>query len=207
MISPIGIGREAYWAGLSSGQDGVSEINLFDGTSLQCRLAAEVEDFNASALLGSKGLRYIDRPGRFVLAASTLAIEDAELCLDKINPSRRGIVLGTGYGGVSSEYDFSRDRVLEGPKWVSPAKFPNTPINALSYQVPIRYQMKRANVTLSSGMTSSLDAMRYAALTLQQMPDSVLLCGGVEELCLMTHYTAYFMDELAGTSGEEVCCP
>jgi 3-oxoacyl-[acyl-carrier-protein] synthase II len=166
-----------------------------------------VVDFDAAALIGRKGLKYIDRLSQFAIAASRLAIEDAGLSLNELDANNRGIVLGTAFGGLSSQQDFNRERVLEGPRWVSPMKFPNTPINALSYQIPIRYQMRLVNVTLSSGMTSSLDAIRYAVLMLRRIPEAILLCGGVEELSFHAYYSCYFMNELAGISGEEASCP
>lgn len=207
VISPLGIGCESYWASLAAGRDGVSQVNRFDRSPLRCRLGAQVLDFDAAALIGAKGLRYIDRLSQFAIAAARLALEDAGVSLEEIEANRRGIVLGTAFGGLTSQQDFNRERVLEGPQWVSPMKFPNTPINALSYQIPIRFQMKLVNVTISSGMTSSLEAMRYAGLMLRRRPDALLLCGGVEELSFLAYYGTYFMNELAGISGDEISCP
>jgi 3-oxoacyl-[acyl-carrier-protein] synthase II len=207
VLSPIGIGREEYFFALCSGRSGISKVDLIDCSPLRSRMGAQVADFDAAALIGKKGLRYVDRLSQFAIASSKLAFEDAGLSLDGPDSYRRGIVIGTAFGGLSSQKDFNRERVLEGPKWVSPMKFPNTPINALSYQIPIRYQMRLVNVTISSGMTSSLEAIRYALLTLRRLPDAVLLCGGVEELSYHAYYSSYFLNELAGLSGEEVSCP
>ena len=207
VVSPIGIGRENFWTSLASGRNGISEINLFDRSPLRCRLGAQVVDFDAAAMLGAKGLKYIDRPSRFAMAASKLAFEDAELFPDKLDANRLGLVLGTAFGGLTSQREFNQERVLEGPVWVNPAKFPNTPINAPSYQIPIRYQMRLLNVTLSSGMASSLDAIFYAMLLLRRRSDAVLLCGGVEELSFWAYRSACLMNELAGISGEEASCP
>jgi 3-oxoacyl-[acyl-carrier-protein] synthase II len=207
VVSPIGIGREAYWRALGAGCDGAADLRLFDTAAWPAHRAAQVLDFDAAALIGSKGLKYLDRPSRFAVAATELAFRDAHMPVDSIDPLQCGIVLGLAYGGVSNMQNFTRERVLEGPGWVSPTTFTSTPINGPSFPIPIRYKMKRLNVTISSGMTSGVDAIRYAALLLQRMTEATLLCGGVEELCPVTFGTSSVLNELAGGSGDEVSRP
>jgi 3-oxoacyl-[acyl-carrier-protein] synthase II len=207
VVSPLGIGRENYWASLSLGCDGISAVDLFDCSALACRLGGQVKQFDAASILGAKGLKYVDRLSQFTLAASALAMKDAGLRLEEIDAKKRGIVLGTAFGGLASQQEVNRERVLDGPRSVSPMKFPSTPINALSYGIPIRYQMRLANVTVSCGMCSSLEAIRYAALMLRRRADCVLLCGGAEELSFHSYHSSYFTEELAGIRGEEISCP
>jgi 3-oxoacyl-[acyl-carrier-protein] synthase II len=207
VVSPLGIGREAFWTAIAEGRNGISEADLFDRSGLGCGAAGQVRGFDAAGLLGSKGLRYIDRPSQFALAAAQLALIDAAVNRDQIPPERIGIVLGTAFGNQSSLEDCNRERIVDGPQYLSPAKFPNTPINALSYQIPIRHQMRLVNTTVSSGMNSGFDALLYATFVLRRFPDAVLLCGGVDELSRNTYFSCYFRHELAGTSGPELSCP
>jgi 3-oxoacyl-[acyl-carrier-protein] synthase II len=207
VVSPIGIGREAFWAALSSGRSGVGEVNLFDASSLRTRAAAQVVNFDGPQLLGAKGLRYVDRPSQFALAAAGLAIADAGIDRERMQADRWGVVLGTAFGGQSSLEDANRERAVDGPQWMSPAKFPNTPINAMSYQIPIRQQMRLINTTVSSGMNSGLDAMFYATTVLNRVRDGVVVCGGVDELSRNAYYSCHFAGELAGLSGPAVSCP
>jgi 3-oxoacyl-[acyl-carrier-protein] synthase II len=166
-----------------------------------------VTDLDCAALIGSKGLKYLDRLSQFAIAASVLAIQDAGLSLEQQDADNRGIVLGTAFGGLTVQQEINRERVLQGPQWVSPMKFPCTPINALSYQIPIRYQMRLANVTLSCGMNSSLEAFRYATTLLRLHPGGILLCGGADELSFHAYHAGYFLGELAGGCGPEISCP
>jgi 3-oxoacyl-[acyl-carrier-protein] synthase II len=207
VVSPIGVGREEYWKGLISGADGVSPIDRFDCSPLRCRLGAQVSNFDAAALLGAKGLKYVDRLSQFALAAVQLALHDAGLELDKMDPHQRAMVLGTAFGGLTSQQDLNRERILDGPSWVSPMKFPNTPINALSYQIPIRHKMRLANVTIPAGVASSLEAVRYSMSLLRRNPDAVVVCGGAEELSFLAYYSSHFREELAGLAGEEKSLP
>ena len=207
IVSPVGIGREAFWTAIAEGRNGISELDLFERSALCSGAAGQVRGFDAAALLGPKGLRYVDRPSQFALAAAQLAMTDAGVNRDHTPAERVGVVLGTAFGNQSSLEDCNRERIVEGPQYLSPAKFPNTPINALSYQIPIRHQMRLVNTTVSAGMNSGLDAMHYATFILRRFPDAVLVCGGVEELSRNTYYSCYFRKELAGTSGPELSCP
>jgi len=207
VVSPIGIGLEHYWNGLISGANGVSPIERFDCSELRCRLGAQVSNLDAGALLGAKGLKYVDRLSQFALSATQLALNDSEIELNKIDPHQRAMVLGTAFGGLTSQQELNRERILDGPRWVSPMKFPNTPINALSYQIPIRHQMRMANVTIPAGMASSLEAVRYSMSLLRRNPDAVVVCGGAEELSFLAYYSSHFRKELAGLTGEEKSRP
>jgi 3-oxoacyl-[acyl-carrier-protein] synthase II len=207
VVSPIGIGRDAFWEALGQGRSGVTEVDLFDTTLLRTRAAAQVIGFDAPGLLGPKGLRYVDRPSQFALAAAMLAIADAGIDRERMQPERWGVVLGTAFGGQSSLEDCNRERTSDGPQYMSPAKFPNTPINAMSYQIPIRNQMRLINTTVSAGMNSGLDAMFYATTVLHRVPDGVVVCGGVDELSRNAYFSCYFAGDLAGLSGPAISCP
>jgi 3-oxoacyl-[acyl-carrier-protein] synthase II len=205
VVSPIGVGADAFWDGVVSGREAQTPIDGFDVTPLPARTGLQVRatDFDAGELLGRKGLKYVDRVSQFALAATQLALQDAGIDLEAIPAERRGIVLGTAFGSLASQQDLNRERITEGPAWVSPMKFPNTPINALSYQIPIRHQMRLANVTIPAGSVSALEAMRYSMTLLAREPDALVLTGGVEELSFLNYYSAAQRGLLAGRSGTE----
>lgn len=198
VVTPVGVGGEAFWQGLTSGVDAVTPIEGFDCAPLAWRTGAQVRGLDAGGLLGRKGLKYVDRLSQFALAATQLALDDAGLDLDAIPPQHRGVVIGTTFGNLASQQDLNRERITDGPSWVSPMKFPNTPINALSYQIPIRHQMRLANVTIPAGITAGLEAVRYSLALLERTPDALVLCGGADELSFLSFYGAARQGVLAG---------
>ena len=209
VVSPVGVGADDFWSGLMAGADRVSPIERFDCAPLATRRGLQVGDdiLDAGALLGRKGLKYVDRVSQFALSATQLALRHAELDLEAFEPQHRAVVLGTAFGSLSSQQDLNRERIFDGASWVSPMKFPNTPINALGYQIPIRHQMRLANVTIPAGSTSSLEAVRYSLSLLKRNPPAVVLCGGAEELSFLNYYASSVRGELAGVSGDEVSRP
>jgi len=204
-----GIGKEEFWRNVRGGVSGIKEVSLFDTAQLKTHLAGEIAGFNALDYLESKGLRTLDRSTKLCNVAAKLAINDANLSIDESNTDTIGVVLGTTLGSVYSISEFDKTALREGPRYVNPALFPNTVINSPASQISIRFKIKGFNTTISTGFTSSLDALRYAYDFLQLGRAQAVVVGGVEELCIQTYLGFYKLKFLAGSngSGDEVSCP
>ncbi len=124
VLSPIGIGREQYWEGLSSGRTGFSTISLFDTSGFDVSIAGEIRNFDAVALLGKKGLRELDRSTRLISSAAKLAIEDSRFEISEDNTQSVGVSVGTTFGSLHSISQFDRTGLIEGPRYVNPSYFP-----------------------------------------------------------------------------------
>jgi 3-oxoacyl-[acyl-carrier-protein] synthase II len=208
VISPIGIGKDAYWEGIYQGKTAFKPITLFDTASLRVHIAGEIDDFDPVVLLGKKGLRTLDRSTRLLSSAAKLAIDDADLQITDHNANSVGVSVGTTFGSLHSISQFDREGLIEGPKLVNPSHFPNTVINSPASQVSIRFKIKGFNTTISTGFCASLDAVSYAADFIRLNRAEVVLAGGVEELCQETFYGFYRLGCLSGSDGSEpVCCP
>ncbi|MGH7662585.1 MAG: beta-ketoacyl synthase N-terminal-like domain-containing protein, partial [Vulcanimicrobiaceae bacterium] len=99
-VTPLGNSREAFWEGLVAGRSGVGPITAFDASQLRARIAAEVRDFDADALIGRRDARRMDRYAQFACVAATEAIADAQFPDDQELRNRTGVVIGTGIGGI-----------------------------------------------------------------------------------------------------------
>lgn len=208
VISPIGIGKDAYWEGIFRGKTAFKSITLFDTASLGVHIAGEIDDFDPVVLLGKKGLRTLDRSTRLINSAAKLAIDDANLQITDDNANSVGVSVGTTFGSLHSISQFDREGLIEGPKLVNPSHFPNTVINSPASQVSIRFKIKGFNATISTGFCASLDAVSYAADFIRLNRAEVVLAGGVEELCEETFFGFYKLGCLSGADGTEpMCCP
>ncbi len=99
VVAPNGVGRESFWSACLNGRSGVGPIRSFDATDHPVKIAAEVNDFDASRFIPAsqrKSLKIMSRAMRFAVGAAGLGIEDAGLDLDKEDPGRVGVVMGTG---------------------------------------------------------------------------------------------------------------
>lgn len=209
VVSPIGIGKEGFWDALVAGKSGIKPVTLFDTTNIRCKLAGEISDFNPGEILGPKGLRNLDRTTLLALSAAKLCLEDAHFEVTDENAHEVGVVLGSTMGSIWSISEFDKEGVRNGPKSVNPALFPNTVMNSPASQISIRFGIKGFNTTLSTGFTSSFDALDYAAHFIALNRASAVLVGGVEELCEQTYKGCYKVRFLSGSKEghEELCAP
>jgi 3-oxoacyl-[acyl-carrier-protein] synthase II len=99
VVAPNGIGREAFWTGCLQGRSGVGPIRTFDASGHPVKIAAEVPDFDVTPFLPAnqrKSLKIMSRAMRFAVGAAGLGIQDSGLDWDKLDPTRIGVVMGTG---------------------------------------------------------------------------------------------------------------
>ena len=103
-VTPLGIGREAFWSGLLGGESGVRRIAAFDPSSFPVQIAAEVPSFNWEAQLNPKDRKHVPRTVPLALAAAREALEDARMFPNDLSLEERraiGVQLGTGGGGLA----------------------------------------------------------------------------------------------------------
>jgi len=201
ILSPIGLGCAAYWEALAAGKTGFRPITLFDTTPFRAHIAGEINDFDALAVLGKKGLRELDRSTRLLSAAAKFAIEDSKLEITEANTQSMGVSIGTTFGSLHSISQFDRSGLIEGPRAVNPSHFPNTVINSPASQVSIRFKIKGFSTTISTGFCAGLDAVAYAADFIKLNRADVVLAGGVEELCEETFMGFDVLGCLSGIDG------
>jgi 3-oxoacyl-[acyl-carrier-protein] synthase II len=207
VVSSIGIGKDAFWQALQEGKSGVKPVTLFDTSNLKVKMGAEISDFNPAAILGEKGLRNLDRATKLLLCAGKLALDDAKIEINEENSTNFGISIGTTLGSLWSISEFDKSALRDGPHFVNPAEFPNTVINSPPSQLAIRLKVKGPCATISSGFTSSLDALKYGVDLIRNKRCQIVLAGGVEEFCAPTYLGFYRVKFLAGVKGEELSCP
>ena len=200
IVSPIGIGKDAFWNGLSEGQDGIGEISAFDTSAFNCHKAGEIASFDAAQFLGKKGLRYLDRNTRLAAVATSLVLADTGLEEPEDGCWDIGLVLGTTFGSLDSISNFDIDALKGGPRNVTPMAFPNTVINSPAGNIAIRFGLTDINTTISTGISSSLQAINYAADFIRMERADILLAGGAEELCFASFLGAYKMGLLSGAT-------
>ena len=95
VVSPIGIGRDAFWESLCRGRSGVHRVALLDAWGMPVRIAGVVDDFKAAQYVPQrKALKVMARDAQLGVAASVLAWQDAGIVPGRVDPQRLGVVLG-----------------------------------------------------------------------------------------------------------------
>lgn len=207
VIAPNGIGKETFWRSLENGKSGIKPINRFDTSKFKCKMAGEIQDFVPEDFLEKKGLRGLERTSRLLCSASKMAIDDAGLKIDDENANDIGVCTGTTLSSLWNVAEFNKGAIEDGPRFTDASLFPGMVMNAASSQVSIRFNIQGFNTTISTGFSSSIDALKYAIDFIKLRRIKAVLIGGVESLSLVNYSGFYRLGFFAGINGEEVSCP
>lgn len=180
VVSPIAIGKEEYWKALSEGKNGVGEITLFDPADFTSRIAAEVRDFKPDNWMERKEARRADRVIQFAVAAADLAVKDAKLDTESVDPDRFGVYIGSGEGGISTNYEGTKVLLEKGPARVGPFYVPMMLSNMPAAYVAIRFKAKGPNICVVTACATATHTMGEAFHTIVRGDADILLAGGAE---------------------------
>jgi len=180
IISPVGTGIEAFWSALTAGVSGIGPVTRFDPTNFNTKIAGEVRDFEPTLYIDRKEARRMDRFTQFAVAATGMAVEDADLDFTKENRDRIGVVLGSGVGGIETLEEQGRVLAKRGPGRVSPLFVPMMIANMGAGQVAIKYRLRGPNTTSVSACASSSNAIGEAFRMLQHGRADIMITGGAE---------------------------
>lgn len=189
VVSPVGVGHAAFREALADA-DGArrkafgGRPTVLDPEKLPGARAAEAWGFDATEYLGSKGLRNFDRLTKMMIVAGKHALEDAGIKRDgrfvASAPARVGICSSTAYGSLDAITELNLVAELEDPRYINPARFPNTVINAAAGYVSIWEDLRAPNVTIVAGNCGALDAVLTCDTHLAHRRGDVFLVGGGE---------------------------
>ncbi len=208
VVSSIGIGKEEFLSSLRDGRSGIEEIKTFDTHFSRSKKAGMVRSFHPKDFIPAAKIRRLDRASQFAIAASKLALADAKFSVTQENGSRIGIVLGSGFCGLSSSEEFHRGQVLKGFLDLNPMLFPNTVPNAASSHVSIELGIKGVNCTMVQSFCTAEAAILFACDQLRKRKVDLILTGGVDELSEFLFRGFSELDFLATDQGNgERSCP
>src|SRR5215213_7690758 len=182
-VTPIGIGRERFWESLKSGRSGISLIESFDASDAEVKIAAEVKDFDWEAELNPKDRKNVSRCVPLALKAAREAIADAAIQTENLSLEERrrfGVVLGTGGGGLAFTerqygYWFS-GQAQKGSIYT----IPSSTHGGLSSELSMVFGLHGLSHIVSTGCTSSTDAIAYAAQHIALGKQDAMFAGGVD---------------------------
>ncbi len=208
VISPIGIGKEEFLSSLKSGKSGIEEIREFNTAFSPSKKGGVVRSFYPKDFIPAGKIRRLDHASQFAIAASKLALADAKFAVTDENSSRVGVVLGSGFCGLSASAEFHRGQVLESFLDLNPMLFPNTVPNAPSSYVSIELGIEGVNSTLVQSFCTAEAAISFACDQLRKGKANLILTGGVDELSDLLYRGFSDLRLLATDEGQgEKSCP
>jgi 3-oxoacyl-[acyl-carrier-protein] synthase II len=182
-VSPNGIGREAFWEATRNGVSGVRRIRRFDACGFAVQVAGEIPDFDERSFVSPKDRPHVSRAAPLAIAAVEEALSDAKLdpaAWTTENLREVGVILGSG--GGSQEFTEEQYRLYyEGlHKQCSAYVIPTSTIGTLASEVSMRFGFRGLSHVVSTGCTSSTDALGYALRNIQYGELDTVIAGGVD---------------------------
>jgi len=183
VVSPNGIGREAFCRAVLAGKSGVARIASFDSGNQMVQIAGEVRDFKELDWVEPHERKHVSRVVPLAVAACSEALRDA--CFDHEHMSIEekrdfGVVLGTG--GGAQEFSEEQYRLWHSGqiRHVSIFSIPSGTMGTQSSEISMRFGFRGMSHVVTSGCTSSTDALGYAFRHIQAGMHSAILVGGVD---------------------------
>ncbi len=206
-VSPNGVGREAFWAATRAGRSGVRRITQFPVDHLPTRIAGTVEDFDPSSVMSSNDLKHVPRIVPLALAASLEAVADGALNAPELplyERRRFAVVVGSGGAGLEFIEKQFRQYYLDDPKGVSLYTIPSSTPGSLSSELSMKLGVRGPSHVISTGCTSSTDAIGHAMSLIRYGRADRVLVGGSDSplgpgiltgFCLMKIMSTAWNDE------------
>lgn len=191
IIAPNGIGTDNYWSAIIGGRSGIKQISRFDAAEFPTKIAGEVADFRPEDFIEKRKARLLSRFAQFALACTSMAVADADVSLDIEDPYRVGIAIGTSLGG--KEVDSGQQRLFfeKGAHSMAPFSASQASNNFAVAVIAAEYGIKGANATISTGCTSGLNAIAYAADLVRNGNADIVIAGGSEAALIPSVFEAF----------------
>jgi 3-oxoacyl-[acyl-carrier-protein] synthase II len=177
-VSPLGVGRAAFEAGILAGRSGIRRMTRLAG--LPCEIAAPADAFDPTGWVDAP----VSRAVPMALAATAEALEMADLTppLPKPLAQRVGVMLGSGGGAIELTERLYGQYFAQGGRYARATAYaiPNGTAGSLSSEISLRFGLRGLSHVVTTGCTSGTDAIGLARLLIQTGVLDAVVCGGVD---------------------------
>lgn len=215
-VTPVGIGKEAYWESLVRGKTAFRRIGFSnrDMSQYRCQIAAPIDGFDFGQYVErTKHSKHFGRTSQFAIVATKLALEDAgieilkeedihkkkgEYRLKGIDPFEIGVILGIGAESMELMEYYHERFLSKGPKGISPFALPNIYLSSITSQVAQYFNLRGTAYAVSTACASATHAMINSFLQIQGGMETLMITGGAD--ACITPYTFGGFDALRAMS-------
>jgi 3-oxoacyl-[acyl-carrier-protein] synthase II len=180
LVCALGIGTEQVWGKLLAGASGVGPVTQFDAAGFDCRIAAEIRDFDPLSWVAKKDIKKMGRFIQVAVAATDFAMRMAQLEVTPAIADLTGVYVASGIGGFDV-IEREHNKLLEGgPGRISPFFIPSAIINLASGTISIRYGARGPNSATATACSASAHAVGDSFRIIERGDAEVMICGGSE---------------------------
>lgn len=192
VISPVGNNLQTFWESLKAGRSGIGRIASFDTSAYHCHIAGEVRDFDYLPYFNLKkdGMR-CDRYVGLAVAASRMALQDSGIDAKSVDPTRIGVMVGSGIGGLSTLEREHTVLLQKAPNRVSPFLIPMMISNIGSGIISMEFGFTGPNMVVVTACATSNNNIGEAWRIIKFGDADAMICGGAEATILPTGLSGF----------------
>src|SRR5690625_2343999 len=179
-VTPVGNDVDTMWKNIVAGNTGIDFITRVDREQFPVHVAAEVKDFKPTEHIDRKDARKMDLFTQYAVAASKMAVADAQLTIDENNATRVGVWIGSGIGGMGVYEEQFRRFLDKGYRRVSPFFVPMMIPDMAAGQVSIQLGAKGINSCTVTACASGANSIGDAFKAIQRGDVDYMITGGTE---------------------------
>ena len=179
-INPLGNTVEEYWNNILAGASGVGPITRFDTSAYRTHIAAEVKNFDPSTFFDRKMAQRMDPFTHYAVAAALQAVTSAGLDTGGVDKDRAGVVVGSGIGGMWTNFQQQKLFHESGPRQISPFFVPMLITDIAAGYISIMFGYKGPNYGTVSACATASHAIGDAFMLIERDMADVMVTGGAE---------------------------
>ncbi len=179
-LTPIGNTIDAYKDGLLKGESGADRITHFDPSEFRTQFACELKDFNIEEFYHRKEARRMDPFAQYGMVAVDEAMAMSGLDIEKMDPTRGGVIWGSGIGGFETLENEIESAVISGKPRYNPFLIPKLIIDIASGHISMKYNLQGPNFSVVSACATSSNCLASAFDTIRLGRADLIVTGGSE---------------------------
>ncbi len=179
-VTPLGNDVESFWNGVKEGKLGIDKITRFDTTDYKATLAAEVKDFDPGKYLDVRAAKRLELFSQYAVVAAMQAKEDAGIDMEKEDPFRVGVIVGSGIGSLQVTEASVLKLNEKGPSRVDPLLVPKMIANMAAGNVSIALGAKGKCTNVVTACATGTHCIGDAFRAIAYNDADVIFAGGTE---------------------------
>lgn len=180
VLSPLGNTLDEFWGGLTAGKSGVTSVELFEQIGVNSTVGGLVKDFNPVDFMSVKDARKMANFVKYAIAAGKKAFENSGIDMSVEDPTRIGVLVGSGIGGIDIMEEQHRVYFDRGASRISPFLIPMLIVNMAPGQISIHLGLKGPNLSVATACATATHAIGESFRIIKHGDAEVMVAGGTE---------------------------
>ena len=204
-VTPIGNTVDVFWDEIKKETVGIGPITQFDVSDYKVKIAAQVKGFDARERLDFKSAKRMELFTQYAAAAAKEAFEDAGIDMEKEDPYRAGVIVGSGVGSLKCVEDNYETILKKGPNRVHPLMVPLMISNMAAGNISIRLGLRGKCTNVATACASGSHCIGDAFRAIQYGDADIMVAGGAESAISPTGLAGFTALTALSTSEDPTC--